>query len=233
MKTIGLLGGMSWVSSAIYYRLLNEGTERNSGDAHSAKIILHSFDFKSIVDMQATDQSSLLIDTFVDAARGLESVGAGVLAMACNTFHKYADEIAAKTNIPFIDVRSATADALDSAHSKHPLFLGTRSTTEDSFYLDHLRSRSIEPMIPSADDRQMVHDIIFNELCRDIITDSSKQVVESVIEKAKDQHSDGVILGCSELGLLIAGHRCRGLEVFDTTAIHTASILEQAMRPER
>lgn len=227
MKRLGLIGGMSWESTAVYYRLLNAAIRERLGGLHSADLILRSFDFAEIEALQLTDDWEGAAAVLSDAARDLESAGAQGLLICTNTMHKVAASIQQAVGVPLLHIADATADALQRHGLSRPLLLATRYTMEQDFYLGHLKERhGIDVTVPVAPQRDTVHSIIFDELCVGKITESSKQAYLDIIA---DRHAsdgvDGVILGCTEIGLLI-GQQDLELPVLDTTQIHVDTAVD-------
>jgi len=227
MKTIGLIGGMSWESTAIYYRLLNQMARERLGGLHSAQILLWSFDFAEIETLQAAGDWAAASEAMVAAARRLERGGADGLVICSNTMHKMAGEVQAAVGIPLIHIGDATAGAIREAGARKPLLLATRYTMEQDFYKGYLRARhEINAAVPDEAGRTVVHDIIFNELCQGIIKPESKQVYLEVIARADG--IDGVIFGCTEVGLLLSPEDL-DLPAFDTTLLHARAALDFAL----
>jgi aspartate racemase len=229
MQTIGLIGGMSWESTAVYYRRLNEQARKRLGGLHSADILMRSVDFDAIVSLQKQglwDQASRIL---VDIARGLEQGGAGCVLICTNTMHKLADEIQQAVSIPLLHIADVTATAIRDESLKRPLLLATRYTMEQDFYVARLRERfGLDPVIPDADDRTVIHDIIFDELCQGIVRGESRQLYLDAIARGKAQGADSVILGCTEICLLV-GPEHIDLPVFDSTLLHADAALEFSM----
>ncbi|ESZ69253.1 aspartate racemase [Mesorhizobium sp. L103C119B0] len=221
MKTLGLIGGMSWESTAIYYRLLNEIVRERLSGLHSAKLLLYSFDFAEIADRQHHgdwDGAGVLL---ADAARKLEAGGAEGLLICTNTMHKLADRVQAAVSIPLIHIADATAVAVKGAGVKRPALLATRFTMEQDFYKGRLREKyGLQPVVPDQAGRDMVHQVIYDELCRGIVNAASKAAyIDEVARLRRDEKIDGVIMGCTEITMLI-GERDFDIPVFDTTRIH-------------
>jgi len=232
MRTIGLIGGMSWESTAVYYRRLNEQVRARLGGLHSADILLRSVDFDTIVSLQKNngwDEASRVLATI---ARELEQAGARCLLICTNTMHKLANEVQQAVSIPLLHIADVTAAEVKAAGIKRPLLLATRYTMEQDFYLARLRERyALDPIVPDADDRTIVHDIIFDELCCGIVRDDSRRRYLDVIARGRAQGADGVILGCTEIGLLL-GPEHIDLPLFDSTLLHADAAVEFAMLQE-
>lgn len=223
MRTLGLLGGMSWESTAVYYRLLNEGVKARLGGLHSAPLLLWSADFAPIAQRQAAGDWAELGTELGEAGRSLAEAGAGALMLCTNTMHRVYAEVEKQAGVPVLHIADATGEALRQAHAGRPALLGTRFTMEGAFYRDRLRERhGIDPVIPDGPGRTVVHDIIYNELCQGIVRPESKAGYLRVIDDLRGQGVDSVILGCTEITLLI-GQADTDLPVFDTTALHAAA----------
>jgi aspartate racemase len=227
MKTLGLIGGMSWESTAIYYRLLNEIVRERLGGLHSAKLLLHSFDFAEIAERQHHgdwDGAGVLL---AEAARKLEAGGAEGLLICTNTMHKLADQVQAAVSIPLIHIADATAVAVKGAGVRRPALLATRFTMEQDFYKGRLTEKyGLQPVVPDQAGRDMVHRVIYDELCQGIVSAPSKVAyIDEVARLRRDEKIDGVIMGCTEITMLI-GARDFDIPVFDTTRIHAEAAVE-------
>lgn len=229
MKTLGLIGGLSWESTAIYYRLINEATKARLGGLHSAPLLLWSFDFAPIAGHQADGAWGDLARVMADAARRLEAAGAKALLICSNTMHKLHDQVQASVAIPVLHIVDVTAEAMRRQGCRQPILLATRFTMEQQFYRERLLERhGIRPMVPDEAGRSRVHAIIYDELCRGIVRPESKAVYLAEIAGLARQGADGIILGCTEIGMLID----RGdvdLPLFDTTEIHAAAAVDYAL----
>lgn len=227
MRIIGMLGGMSWVSTTSYYACLNRLASERMGGLHSARILLHSVDFAPITQMQKAGdwESSGLV--LAEAARGLEAAGAGVMMIAANTMHIVADQVRDATALPFIHIADATADAIAAAGLKRPGLIATAFTMELPFYRDRLEAAGLSPVIPDAGARAEIHRIIFDELCRNDIRDGSRRFYEQVAADLIAAGADCIILGCTEVGLLLSSANVDA-PVFDTVEIHCRAALEAA-----
>ena len=220
MRTIGLIGGMSWESTAVYYRRLNEEVRTRLGGLHSADILMRSVDFDTIVSLQEQGRWDEACRVLADIARALEEGGAGCLLICTNTMHKLANEVQQAVSIPLLHIADVTAAAVKADGLVRPLLLATRYTMEQDFYVARLRERfELDPVIPDAGDRAVIHDIIFGELCRGIVRDDSRNLYLDVIARGKEQGADSVILGCTEICLLV-GPQHIDLPVFDSTLLH-------------
>ena len=226
MATIGLIGGMSWQSTAVYYRLLNEGVEARKGGLHSADVLMHSVDFSPIAEMQAAGDWAAAGAAMANSARRLESGGASCLVLATNTMHKLADHITQATNLPFLHLADVTAKAIRKTQSRRPLLLATRFTMEQRFYRDRLAAFGVEALVPDEAERTDVHRIIYEELCRGRIEPASKARYREIVGRAiREEGADGVILGCTEITLLLSQSDFE-IPVFDTTALHVEAALD-------
>ncbi len=229
MKTLGLIGGMSWESTAVYYRLLNRLAREWQGGQHSAKLILWSVDFAPIAAMQASGDWAAATAVLVDAARRLEGAGAEGLLICANTMHRMADEVSAAVSIPLIHVADATATAIKAAGVTRPLLLATRFTMEQAFYRDRLAHAGVEAVIPPEQARERLHAIIYDELVQGRFEPASREAVIAIVAKAiEDDRIGGVILGCTEFGLLVEPGDFPVL-TFDTTEIHARAAMEFAL----
>jgi aspartate racemase len=228
MLMIGMLGGMSWESSAQYYRLANELVRERLGELHSARCLLYSVDFAEMEVLQAAgrwDEAGALL---ASAARRLESAGADLLVLCTNTMHKVADEIIGAVRIPLLHIADATADAVQAAGLHTVALLGTAFTMEQDFYRDRLASRGLTVLVPDAADRAMVHSVIYDELCRGIVTESSRRAYRDVIHRLAAAGAQGVVLGCTEIELLIGQHDSP-ISVFPTTRLHVEAAVTRAL----
>ena len=225
MKILGLIGGMSWESTATYYQLLNRMTRERLGGTHSAPLILWSLDFAPIAVMQSEGRWDDATAVLVDAARRLERAGAEGLLICANTMHRMADEVHAAISIPVIHVADATAAAIRAAGVERPLLLATRYTMEQAFYRDRLAASGVQASIPGEADRNRLQSIIFDELIQGRFEPASKAAMLAMIDQARrEQGTDGVILGCTEFGLLIRPEDL-DLPVFDTAVIHAEAAI--------
>ena len=229
MKMIGLIGGMTWESTVIYYQLINRSSRDQLGGLHSARCLLWSFDFAEIEADQAKGDWDTATEKMIGAAKSLELAGADCIVICTNTMHKMASAIEENISIPLIHIADATATAIKGSAAKNPLLLGTRYTMEQDFYKGHLKSKhDIQTLIPNDSDRTLIHDIIYDELGKGIVTAASKQVYLDVIQRAIEQGADGVILGCTEITLLV-NQDDLDIPVFDTTFLHAKASLEFAL----
>jgi aspartate racemase len=230
MKTIGLIGGMSWESTAEYYRIINEAVKERLGGFHSAKIVMYSVDFKEIRELQLEARWDEATNLMIDAARRVERGGADFVLICTNTMHKMAEEVEASISIPLLHIADVTAERIISSGLKKVGLLGTAFTMEQDFYKGRLVDKyGLEVVIPSQIERQVVDNIIFNELCLGEIKDSSREQIETIMGNLVDDGAQGIILGCTELPSLINQKDC-SVPLFDTTAIHAKAAAEYAFR---
>lgn len=226
MKTIGLLGGMSWESTIPYYRLINEGVKKRLGGLHSAQILLHSVDFHEIEACQSSGDWQLAGEILAQAAMGLQQAGAQGIVLCTNTMHKVAGAIETACEVPFLHIADATGRAISQQKMSNVALLGTRYTMEQEFYRGRLQQEfGINTLIPEQDDRQKINQIIFEELCLGEFSDTSRDYYLNVIDGLARQGAQGVIFGCTEIGLLVPA-QMNPLPVFDTAAIHAADAVE-------
>lgn len=228
MRTIGMIGGMSWESTMTYYRLVNEEVKRRLGGLHSAKVILHSVEFDEIEKCQASGNWEKSGEILGAAARGLEAAGADFILICTNTMHKVAPQVASMVQIPIVHIADATADELEKYRIRKVGLLGTKYTMTQDFYKQKLIDRGIEVYIPGAVDIEAVNTVIFQELCVGRIRAESRVEFQRIIDGLRKQGAEGVILGCTEIGLLI-GREDSSLPVFDTTEIHARRAVELAL----
>jgi len=229
MKTIGLIAGMSWESSQLYYRLINQGVQQRLGGLHSAQMLIYSVDFAPIEQLQHCGDWDGAAAVLVDAARRLEAGGADFFLIGTNTMHRVADAVAAAVDIPLLHIADATARVLAAQGVRRVGLLGTAFTMELDFYRDRIEQGGIEVIVPELHDRQMVHDIIYLELCLGRIDDDAREVYLAIIDRLRVYEIDGVILGCTEIGMLIDSSHT-DIPLYDTTAIHAAQAVETALR---
>jgi aspartate racemase len=229
MKTIGLLGGMSWESTLSYYKLLNEGVKERLGGLHSAKIVLYSVDFDEIEILQRNGKWDEAGKTLAKCAKSLELAGADFILICTNTMHKVIEYIQKEINIPILHIAEATAKALHVKNCQKAILLGTRFSMQEDFIKKVLQKNGIEIVTPNKEQMQKIDAIIFQELVLGIIKPESKKIYQEIIEElAQDSTIDSVILGCTEIGLLVKQSDTK-LQVFDTTFIHVNEALEIAL----
>ncbi|MGA5300981.1 aspartate/glutamate racemase family protein [Nucisporomicrobium flavum] len=229
MLTIGMLGGMSWESSAHYYRLANEMVRERLGGLHSARCVLYSVDFAEIERLQSSAHWEQAGQLLGEAAAAVQAAGADVLVLCTNTMHKVADEVQAAIGIPLLHLADATADAVTAAGVRTVGLLGTAFTMEQDFYRDRLASHGLEVIVPEAPDRAEVHRIIYDELCLGEVRDPSRQIYRGVIDRLVAAGAQGVILGCTEIELLISAADSP-VPVFATSRLHVEAAVEFALR---
>lgn len=225
VRTLGVLGGMSWTSTAEYYRLLNEGVAARRGGLHSAPLLLHSVDFAEVARLQREDRWEDAAELLSDAARGLEQAGAGALLLATNTMHRVADRIGAAVGVPLLHIVDATGARLQAAGLTRAGLLATAFTMEQAFYRERLARWGVEVTVPNAQDRAEVHRVIFDELCRNTVLEDSRATYRRVMGDLVDGGAEGIILGCTEITLLV-GPGDVTVPVFDTTRIHVEAALD-------
>jgi aspartate racemase len=229
VKTIGLIGGMSWESSIEYYRIINETVKERLGGLHSAKCIMHSVDFAEVEPLQHEDRWDEAAEHMVRAAESVEAAEADFLVLCTNTMHKTADEIARQTSIPLLHIADATAEKIRNHGLTTVGLLGTRFTMEDDFYKGRLIERhSLSVIVPAEDQRQIVHQVIYDELCRGIIQPTSRQKYVEIMGDLVSQGAEAIILGCTEIGLLVRSDDCQ-VPDFDTTRIHAEAAVDLAL----
>ncbi|HBG7069722.1 aspartate/glutamate racemase family protein [Clostridioides difficile] len=219
MKTIGLIGGMSWESTITYYQVINTVIKERLGGLHSSKCILYSVDFQEIEECQSSGNWEKSAKILADAAIKLQEAGADFIVICTNTMHKVSDKIQESIHIPLLHIADVTATVLREKEIKKVALLGTKYTMEQDFYKNVIINNGIEVLIPNEEDRTIVNDTIFNELCLGIVSESSKKAFLSIIDKLGKQGAEGVILGCTEIGLLIKQNDTF-IPLFDTTVIH-------------
>ncbi len=228
MKTIGLIGGMSWESTTTYYSLINKKVKQHLGGLHSAKILLYSVNFAEIEEYQAAGEWDKSAEVLSDIAARLEGAGADFIVICTNTMHKVAPQIRKHITIPILHIADATADELIKNKINRVALLGTKYTMTQNFYKQRLIDKGIEVLIPDAAGIDTVNNIIYNELCLGTISETSKQKYKEIIDKLRGQGAEGVILGCTEIGLLIQ-QADSSLPIFDTTLIHAEMATEYAI----
>jgi aspartate racemase len=229
LRTLGLIGGMSWESTTLYYELLNRMARDRLGGQHSAKLVLWSVDFAPIAAMQSAGLWDEATAAMVDAARRLEGAGAEALVICANTMHRMADDVAASIGIPLVHVADATAAAIRVSGARRPLLLATRYTMEHPFYRERLRRGGVEVLIPAEPDRLKLQSIIFDELVQGRFKLASKEAMVSMAERAvRAEGADAVILGCTEFVLLVKPDDLP-VPVFDTTEIHAKAAMDFAL----
>lgn len=229
MKIIGLIGGMSWESTAVYYRHLNEEVRRRLGGLSSAEILLRSVDFTRIVEKQKRGAWDEAANELAGIARSLADAGAEIVLICTNTMHKVADSVQAAVGVPVLHIADVTGAAIRARGYRRPLLLATAYTMEQDFYRDRLKAaHGLDALIPSAEGRALVHKVIFDELCQGVVREESRDAYRLLVEQGKKEGADCVILGCTEIGLLI-GAKDVCLPVFDSTILHADAALDWAL----
>ena len=230
MKTIGLIGGMSWESSIEYYRIINEVTKEKLGGLHSSKSIMYSVDFAEIEVLQHQNRWAESSKILIDAAKNLENGGADFIVLCTNTMHKGAEDIQANVKIPFLHIADATAQRVKDSNIQTIGLLGTRFTMEEEFYKGRLTEKfGLKVNIPNAQEREIVHRVIYDELVVGKIQQRSKAQFITIIEQMVSQGAEGIILGCTEIGLLVQQEDSQ-VPLFDTTRIHAEAAVEYALK---
>jgi aspartate racemase len=229
MKTIGLIGGMSWESSIEYYRIINQVVQKKLGGVHSAKIVLISLDFDEIEDLQNSGNWEEATRIMVEAARRVEKGGADLILICTNTMHLMAEEVQEKINIPLLHIADATAQAVKQMELNTIGLLGTRFTMEKEFYRGRLETHhQLKVLIPDQEQRKKVHQVIYEELVQGIIDDDSLKIYQEVIDSLVERGAQGIVLGCTEIGLLVKPEDVQ-VPVFDTMEIHALAAVEAAL----
>jgi aspartate racemase len=222
MKTIGIIGGMSWESTQLYYRIINEAVKTRLGGLHSAKLLLYSFDFEEIASRQKSGDWDTLTDKLIGVAQTLEKAGAEAIVIATNTMHKMAPQIQSAISIPLLHIIDVVADAIKAQGIHTIALLGTRYTMEGGFYAQRLQDNGLTVLIPSALQRDLINCVIYDELILGVVRDASRDDYVAIIQDLARQGAQGVILGCTEIVMLISSHDSP-IPTFDTTQIHALS----------
>ncbi|MFC1635006.1 aspartate/glutamate racemase family protein [Planctomycetota bacterium] len=229
MKTIGLIGGMSWESSLEYYRIINECVRDQLGGLHSAKIVLYSFDLAEIAVLQDEGNWNAAAQLLTGAAQGLEQIGADVLVICTNTMHKLADQVEKSVSVPLLHIADATAENIKTKGLKRMGLLGTKFTMEENFYKERLTDKhGLEVIVPKEDERHVVNHVIYDELCRGRVKPSSKEMFCRIMQNLVANGAEGIILGCTEIGLLVDQQDIQ-IPLFDTTIIHAKAAAQFAL----
>ena len=229
MKTIGMLGGMSWESTELYYRKINEATKQALGGLHSAPIAMVSVDFQEIEKLQHDDDWESCARILCEKSQGIEAAGADFLLICTNTMHLVATEIENAIGIPLLHIADATADRICKDGTKKIGLLGTRFTMEHEFYRGRLEQQGLEVIVPNEQDRMIVHRVIYDELCQGVLDDNSRREFVRIIEDLHRAGVEGVIEGCTEIAMLV-GQEHVDVPLFDTTAIHAEEAVAEALR---
>ncbi|HMB22624.1 MAG TPA: aspartate/glutamate racemase family protein [Anaerolineales bacterium] len=229
MKTIGLIGGMSWESSLEYYRIVNETTKSKLGGLHSANCIMYSVDFAEVEELQHQDRWEEAAQLMIEAAQSLERAGADFVVLCTNTMHKLADQIQSNIGIPFLHIADATAQKIQDAGLRKIGLLGTRFTMEHDFYKGRLIDKfGLDVLVPDHEDREMIHRVIYDELCLGVVKQASREQYIRVMEKLVQAGAEGIILGCTEIELLVHDGDSQ-VPLFPTTMIHAVAAVEYAL----
>lgn len=228
MKTIGIIGGMSAESTALYYRRLNDEARRRLGGLHSAECVIWSLDFARIEALQASGQWERAAEELGRIAVALEHAGAELMLIASNTMHKVADAVRRATRVPLVHIAEATAARITAAGLRRPGLMATAYTMEQDFYTGALRKAGLEPLIPGAADRAETHRVIYEELCRGVVREESRRTYEAIARRLIAAGADCLILGCTEVGMLLSEQNVL-VPVFDTTLIHADAALDAAL----
>jgi len=227
MKTIGLIGGMSWESTLSYYKIINQYTNELLGNQNNAKSIIYTVNFEEIEKLQHQNKWNEASEILHNAALSLQNAGADFIVICTNTMHKLLPQIKQNINIPFLHIAKATANEIKANNIKKIGLLGTKFTMEEDFYKQILIDENLDVVIPNQQDMEIIHKIIYNELCLGSIKDDSKQIFIDVINKM--DNIEGIILGCTEIGLLINQNDFNNIKVFDTTEIHAKQAVKYAL----
>jgi aspartate racemase len=229
MKTIGLLGGMSWESTALYYQWINEGVKQRLGGLHSARIAMVSLDFQEIEGLQQRNQWQRSGEVLSEAARKIEAAGADFLLICTNTMHKVAPEIESAIHIPLLHIADATASRIKKQGVRSVGLLGTNFTMEEDFYKGRLSSQhGLEVIVPSGADRRLIHGVIYEELCLGVVKSQSRTTYLRIMEQMRSEGAEGIILGCTEIVMLVSQEHT-DIPLFDTTAIHAEEAVAMAL----
>jgi aspartate racemase len=232
MKTIGLIGGMSWESTAEYYRIINQIVKKRLGKLHSGKIVMVSLDFEEIKQLQHHGNWEEATNLMIDAAKRVEKAGADFILICTNTMHKMAEQIESNINIPLLHIVDVTAKAIKKKSLKKVGLLGTKFTMEQDFYKARLmKKHGINVIVPEQTNRELINDIIYNELCLGEIKESSRKLLEAIIEKLIENGAEGIVLGCTELPLLLKKESSM-VPLFDTCKLHAQSAVEIAIQAD-
>ena len=229
MKTIGLIGGMSWESTQFYYQQINRAVRERLGGLHSAKVLLYSVDFAPIEQLQHAGDWPATAEILSNAAKSLEAGGADFFLICTNTMHKVADAVAGSVSVPLLHIADATGQVLKDDGIKRVGLLGTGFTMDQSFYKDHISDNyDIEVVVPNAEERSQVHDIIYQQLCLGEVLDESRKIYLNVIDGFRRQGCEAIVLGCTEIGMLVK-QGDTDIRLYDTTEIHAQAAVERAL----
>ncbi|WP_299443489.1 aspartate/glutamate racemase family protein [uncultured Phycicoccus sp.] len=222
MRLLGVLGGMSWTSTEAYYRGLNEGVASRLGGLHSARVLVHSVDFGPVAEAQHAGDWDAAAGILGAAAAGLAAGGAQALLLATNTMHKVSGAVEAAAGLPLLHIADPTADALVADGRRRVGLLATRFTMEEDFYVARLRDRGLDVVVPGVGDRELVHQVIYDELVHDVVRAASREAYRAVLQRLADDGAEAVVLGCTEIGLLLHQGDTE-VPLYDTTALHVAA----------
>ena len=232
MKTLGLIGGMSFESTLVYYKLINQEIKNKLGGLNSARLLLYSVNFEEIMNIPTTENWDQLGDHISNIALTLEKAGAQVIALATNTVHKIAPQILEKISIPFVHIIDATGEMIKKENIKNIGLLGTKTTMSDGFYKDHLKEKfDLNVLVPPATDQSEIQKIIFEELCHGTVKDASRSVLQKAIGDLQLRGCDGIILGCTELPMIVRKNHPT-LKIFDTTEIHARACVDCMLKED-
>jgi aspartate racemase len=230
MKTIGVLGGMSWVSTQLYYRLINEAVAQRLGSSHSAKLLVHSFDFAEIEAFQEQGDWHSAGRVLGEAAYALREAGAEFIVIAANTMHLVAPDVERISGLPVIHIGDATAEVLEAAGITRAALLGTKYTMEQPFIRERIEARGIDVLLPNDGERAVIHQVVYDELIKNVVSDRSRETYIAIVNRLADEGAQAVILGCTEIGLLLRPGDT-AIPLFDTASIHAAAAAEKALAP--
>lgn len=228
LQVIGLLGGMSWESTREYYRLINEGVKYRLGNLHSARIIMYSYNFAEIAELQEFEDWENLGNLLAEGAGKLQEGGAEIVLICSNTMHKVADRVRDVLEVPFLDIIDVIAGALRAEGVRKAGLVGTKFTMQDGFYQQHLSRFHIDCITPDTKDMDTIHDIIYNELCKGLFTPASRKKFSEVYKRLADKGAEGIILGCTEIGLLLQSGDAP-VPVFDSTILHAEAAVNRCL----
>lgn len=228
MKTIGLLGGMSWESTSSYYRIINEAVREKLGGLHSARICLYSVEFGEVQSLMAAGNWNAVTEILSEAAGKLETAGSDFILICTNTMHKLAPEIQKSISIPILHIGDAAAEALAGDGVKRAGLLGTRPTMQQDFYRDKFNRRGIRLVTPSEPDMDYIHEVIFSELCAGVFKDETRKRFQEIMAYLTDEGAEGMILGCTEIPLLVEEEDCP-VKLYDTTELHAMASVEMVL----
>jgi aspartate racemase len=230
MRTIGLIGGLSWESTLVYYQIINQRVRERLGGSHSANSLIWSVDYTTVEDLIFADRWDEVGALLADAGRNLEKSGADFLLICSNTFNRVADEVTRATNVPFLHIADAVGAEVSARGMRKVGLLGTRFTMEEPFYRDRLAAQGFEVVVPEREQRDLVHDVIFEELVRGVLSESSRDAYTRIIAELADEGAEGVVLGCTEIELLIS-EKDTGIPLFPSARLHAEAAANFALAP--